>query len=108
MSGILLTVAYDGSRFSGFARQPNARTIAGELLGAVQALDPAVRELRGASRTDAGVHARGQRVAFDSESGIPPRGRVLGTARHLPAEIAVVRAARVPAGFVPRFSMTWG
>jgi tRNA pseudouridine38-40 synthase len=104
VSGILLTVAYEGSRFSGFARQPNARTIAGELLGAVQALDPAVRDVRGASRTDAGVHARGQRVAFDSASGIPPRGWVLGTARHLPPEIAVVRAATVPEGFTPRFA----
>lgn len=101
--GVLLTVAYDGRPFSGFAIQPDQRTVAGELLGALQAIDPAIRELRGASRTDAGVHARGQRVAFDSAAGLPTRGWALATARHLPEEIAVRRAAFVRAGFVPRF-----
>ena len=100
---VLLTVAYDGRRFAGFARQPGQRTIAGELLGAIQALDPSVRDLRGASRTDARVHARGQRVAFDTIVDIPPRGWVLAVTRHLPEEIAVRRAAFVPDGFSPRF-----
>jgi tRNA pseudouridine38-40 synthase len=103
---ILLTVAYDGRRFAGFVPQPGQRTVAGELLGALRALDPGVREIRGASRTDAGVHARGQRVAFDPTRPIPPRGWALGVARHLPDEIAVRRAAVVPAGFVPRFEST--
>jgi tRNA pseudouridine38-40 synthase len=101
--GVLLTIAYDGRRFAGFARQPGQRTVAGELLGALKALDPKVREVRGSSRTDAGVHARGQRVAFDPEVVIPPRGWALGLGRHLPEDIAVRRAALVPAGFVPRF-----
>jgi tRNA pseudouridine38-40 synthase len=101
--GVLLTVAYDGRSFAGFATQPGQRTIAGELLGAVREIDPTVREVRGSSRTDAGVHARGQRVAFDTASTVPTRGWVLGVTRHLPAEIAVRRAARVRAGFVPRF-----
>jgi tRNA pseudouridine38-40 synthase len=101
--GVLLTVAYDGRSFSGFAAQPAQRTIAGELLGALQAVDPSIREIRGASRTDAGVHAHGQRVAFDPTSRIPPRGWVLATSRHLPREIVVRRAALVPRGFSPRF-----
>jgi tRNA pseudouridine38-40 synthase len=101
-AGVLLTVAYDGRPFCGFARQPTARTVAGELLGAVRALDPAVVDLRGTSRTDSGVHAHGQLVAFDSNTGIPPKGWALGLARHLPAEIAVVRAATVEPGFEPR------
>jgi tRNA pseudouridine38-40 synthase len=101
---VLLTVAYDGRRFAGFARQPAQRTIAGELLGAIQALDPTVRDLRGASRTDAGVHAKGQRVAFDTVAEIPPRGWVLAVSRHLPDEIAVRRAAIVADGFSPRFA----
>jgi len=102
--GILLTVAYDGGPFAGFAPQPDQRTIAGELLGALRALDPAVREVRGASRTDAGVHAHGQRVAFDTTMDIPPRGWVLGVTRHLPREIAVRRAAWIAPGFTPRFA----
>jgi len=101
-AGVLLTVAYDGGPFSGFARQTNARTVAGELLGAVRALDPHVRDLRGTSRTDAGVHAHGQLVAFDTGAGIAPRGWALGLARHLPAEISIVRAASVELGFEPR------
>lgn len=104
LTGILLSVAYDGRRFAGFARQPEQRTIAGELLGALRSIDPSIRDLRGASRTDAGVHARDQRVAFDPTLAIPPRGWALGLARHLPEDIAVRRAARVPAGFIPRFA----
>lgn len=65
---------------------------------------PDVAEVRGASRTDAGVHARGQRVAFESERAIPPRGWALGLAKHLPPAIGVRAAARVEAGYVPRFA----
>ena len=101
--GVLLTVAYDGFRFSGFARQTNARTIAGELDGAVRALAPEATPVRGASRTDAGVHALGQRVAFDVPRDLPPRAWLHGINRELPPEIRVTRASAVPAGFEPRF-----
>ncbi|MBI3205896.1 MAG: tRNA pseudouridine(38-40) synthase TruA [Myxococcales bacterium] len=100
--GVLLGVAYDGGPFSGFARQPEARTVAGELDGAVRAIDPSGSLVRGVSRTDAGVHARAQCVAFDTALDIPPRGWALALARHLPDEIAVVRAARVAVGYDPR------
>ena len=103
MRGVLLTVAYDGRPFAGFAPQPEQRTIAGELLGALRAVDPKIREIRGASRTDAGVHARGQRVAFDTEATLPTRGWTLAVSRHLPPEIAVRRAAFVEPGMSPRF-----
>lgn len=102
--GILLSIAYDGRRFAGFARQPDQRTVAGELLGALRCVDPTIREVRGASRTDAGVHALDQRVAFDPSVVIPPRGWALGLARHLPEDIAVRRASLVAPGFVPRFA----
>ncbi|AUX48327.1 tRNA pseudouridine synthase A [Sorangium cellulosum] len=101
--GILLSVAYDGRPFAGYARQRDQRTVAGELLGALRAIDPAIREVRGASRTDAGVHARDQRVAFDTAAPLPPRGWVLATARHLPDEIVIRRASVVRVGFSPRF-----
>lgn len=100
--GVLLTVAYDGSRFAGFARQPTARTIAGELDGAVRAIDATASTVRGASRTDSGVHALSQRVAFDTSMDIPSRGWVLALAQHTSDEIAIVSAARVPAGYDPR------
>ncbi|WP_437599194.1 tRNA pseudouridine(38-40) synthase TruA [Sorangium sp. So ce590] len=101
--GILLSVAYDGRPFAGFARQRDQRTVSGELLGALRAVDPAIREIRGASRTDAGVHAHDQRVAFDTAAPLPPRGWVLATARHLPDEIVIRRAAVVRVGYSPRF-----
>lgn len=101
--GVLATVAYLGSAFAGFAPQPGQRTVAGEILDALRKLDPSIDEVRGVSRTDAGVHAKGQRIAFDASVPIPPRGWVLGTLRHLPREIAFVKAAKIRPNFIPRF-----
>jgi tRNA pseudouridine38-40 synthase len=103
---VLLTVAYDGRPFSGWAMQEGARTVAGELLGAIRAMDPHVTEVRGASRTDAGVHARGQLAAFDPARDIAPKGWALGLSAHLPAEIAIRQAALAPRGAQPRISAT--
>jgi tRNA pseudouridine38-40 synthase len=104
--GILLTVAYDGRRFSGWARQTNARSIAGELDGAIRAIDPKASQTRGLSRTDAGVHAREQLACFDTDKDITLRGWVLALSQHLPDEIAVVRASRVAPGFDARRCLT--
>jgi tRNA pseudouridine38-40 synthase len=95
-------VAYDGATFAGWARQPTQRTVSGELDGAIRALDPRATLTRGVSRTDTGVHARAQLVSFDTDADIDPRGWALGLMPHLPREIAVVRAARVEAGYDPR------
>jgi tRNA pseudouridine38-40 synthase len=84
------------------ARQPNSRTVAGELAGAIETMDPHASVVRQVSRTDAGVHARGQIVSFDSSRNIPSRGWVLGLTRQLPESIAVVGAASVPITFDPR------
>lgn len=100
--GVLLTLTYDGEPFSGYVKQKNGRTVAGELEGAIATVDPKASTTRGVSRTDAGVHARGQLVAFDSTRDIDPRGWVLALNRQLPREISVTRAARTEAGFEPR------
>lgn len=100
--GVLLTLAYDGANYSGFARQTNARSIGGEVEGAIRCIDPRASHLRAVSRTDAGVHARGQIASFDTTKDIDPRGWVLALVQQLPKEIAVVRAARVPVAFDPR------
>lgn len=99
---ILLTVAYDGRNFSGWAIQDRARTVAGELLGAIRAMDPGVDGLRGVSRTDAGVHARGQLAAFTPTRIIAPRGWALGLMTHLPEDITIRRAAVVRDAQDPR------
>ncbi len=100
--GVLLTVSYDGAPFCGYAKQTNGRTVAGELEGAIATVDPRASTTRGVSRTDSGVHARGQLVAFDSTRNIDSRGWVLALNQELPQEIAVVRAARTEPGFEPR------
>jgi len=102
VQGILLTVAYAGGSFHGFVLQANGRTVAQELLGAVQKRDPHVGAFRCVSRTDAGVHARGQLVAFDMTRVISPRGWVLAVNQDLPDEVSVRHAAVVAVGFDPR------
>jgi tRNA pseudouridine38-40 synthase len=99
--GILLKVAYDGSRYSGLAIQDNAHTIAGALRRAILTLAPGSSSLRVCSRTDAGVHARGQYVAFDTDQFIPNRGWVLGLSSLLPRDVTVLSAACVPPAFSP-------
>ncbi|MBV9945511.1 MAG: tRNA pseudouridine(38-40) synthase TruA [Myxococcales bacterium] len=100
----MLEVAYDGSAFRGWARQPGARTVEETLQGAVLAIDPRAGPVRGASRTDAGVHAEAQVVAFDTTADIAPRGWVLGLNRHLPDDLAVRSARLLAPGFSPRFA----
>jgi len=104
LHGVLLEVAYDGTAFHGWASQPRVRTVQETLFGAVAAMDERASAPRGASRTDAGVHAVAQLVAFDTSHRIPARGWVLGLNRHLPADVAVRSACAVPAGYTPRFA----
>jgi tRNA pseudouridine38-40 synthase len=100
--GVLLLVSYDGTAFHGWARQSGMRCVEDTLCGAVMAIDPRSSPIRGASRTDAGVHAQGQLAAFDTKLDVPARGWVLGLNRQLPDDLAVRGARRVAAGFSPR------
>ncbi|MGH7271385.1 MAG: tRNA pseudouridine(38-40) synthase TruA, partial [Polyangiaceae bacterium] len=100
----MIEVAYDGTDFHGWAAQKGMRTVQETLFGAVSAMDPRASAVRGASRTDAGVHADAQMAAFDATMAIPARGWVLGLNQHLPADVAVRAARAVPPGYVPRFA----
>jgi tRNA pseudouridine38-40 synthase len=105
---IRLTLAYDGTRFRGWARQPDpaTRTIEGVVAAQLErVLREAVR-LSVAGRTDAGVHARGQVASFSTTSSLAPDRlqRALNSA--LAPEVVVVDAAEVPDGFHARFSAT--
>lgn len=102
--GVLLTVAYDGTAFSGWAAQRDARTVEDALRGAIHALDPRAEGPRGSSRTDAGVHAEGQLAAFDASLEIPARGWVLALNQHLPDDVSVRAARTVPVSYSPRFA----
>jgi tRNA pseudouridine38-40 synthase len=103
VEGVRLTIAYDGTDFAGWARQPGQRTVQGTLEDAIEAMAGARCELRGASRTDAGVHASGQVAAFDSPRAIPARGWMLGLDAALPPDVAVTAAETCAVGYAPRF-----
>ncbi len=97
-----LTVAYDGARFSGWARQPGLRTVQETLEGAVsQILSGTPVELTVAGRTDAGVHALGQVASFELDREPPDRfaSRINAV---LPRDVAVLAAERAPHGFDAR------
>lgn len=103
MHGVRLRVAYDGSGFAGWQRQPALRTVAGELERALEAIVGEPIEVRGASRTDAGVHADDQVAAFDSPRELPMVGWVRALNGKLPEDIAVRVAEPCPLGYRPRF-----
>ena len=102
--GVLVTLGYDGTDFSGWAVQRDARTVEEVLRGAVLALDPRATGPRGCSRTDAGVHAQGQLAAFDTSLYMPPRGWVLQLNQNLPDDVTVRRARAVDVAYNPRFT----
>ena len=68
-----LDIEYDGSGFSGWAKQPGLRTVQGELEAALATVLREPVELTVAGRTDAGVHARGQVASFATDARGPRR-----------------------------------
>jgi tRNA pseudouridine38-40 synthase len=132
---VRLDVAYDGSGFSGWSRQPGLRTVQGELEAALATIfrrTPPAPLLTVAGRTDAGVHAAGQVAHLDlapdqvasldrphrggaaraAGSGSAPLG-IAAIARRLngiagpEADLHVRSSAIAPAGFDARFSAVW-
>ena len=107
-----LDLAYDGTDFSGWARQNDRRTVQGvleEWIPRLLRLPEPVR-LTCAGRTDAGVHARGQVCHLDLAPGVIADGgttllRRLG--RVLPSDVVVTALTRAPAGFDARFAAIW-
>jgi tRNA pseudouridine38-40 synthase len=105
MQTFRLTLEYDGSRFSGWQEQVNARTVQGELKQAARELLRAEVDIQGAGRTDAGVHAVGQ-VAHLKLRGRPTRLAPAEILRdlneRLPASIAVLDLVEAPPNFHAR------
>ncbi|TDC46986.1 tRNA pseudouridine(38-40) synthase TruA [Micromonospora sp. KC207] len=107
-----LTVAYDGTNFSGWAAQPARRTVAGVLTGTLDLVLGAgvATGLTVAGRTDAGVHATGQVCHLDLPAAVwrEHEGRLLRRlARLLPTDVRVRAMTEVPADFDARFSATF-
>lgn len=103
MKKILLTIAYDGTRYFGWQRQENFITVEGEVEKALSKLFNANVELRGASRTDTGVHALGQRATFEISTTIPTCRLPYAINNILPDDIRVHKAEEVSAKFHPQY-----
>lgn len=106
MRTLRLLVEYDGTAYAGWQRQASdaaPATVQGTLEEALEAFTGSVVRTRGASRTDAGVHARGQVMAFETDRDrIPALGFERGLRSFLPRDIVVRDAQEMPAGWDPR------
>ena len=101
---LALIVEYDGAGYHGFQFQPKAPTVQGALEEAIHKLTGERVRVKVAGRTDAGVHAVGQVVAFDTSSTLPPNTVLEALNHHLPADVAVREAHTVAPDFDPRRS----
>ncbi len=101
-----MVVAYDGSGFRGFARQPGQRTVSGELARAISNFARHSVELVCAGRTDSGVHAQGQVVQADVAPSVDLIALKRAVNRQLAPEVVVRSLVAAPAGFDARHSAT--
>ncbi|OQR92660.1 tRNA pseudouridine synthase A [Achlya hypogyna] len=102
------TVAYDGKAFMGFQAQdktPPVRTVQAVLEDAVKRTTGESVRIRGASRTDKGVHARGQVISFESTV-VDDSTFLRAINTRLPDDVAVVALAKVSSAFDPRKDST--
>lgn len=104
---IRLTVAYDGGAFYGFQRQREEPTVQSVLEAALSELNRAPTEVRGAGRTDSGVHAREQVVCFFPSLAIPEERWPFAVNQRLPAELVVRKADEVSDHFDPVRQAKW-
>lgn len=103
---IALVVEYDGTNYKGFQVQANGRTVQGELEKAVHKLLGRQVRVKGASRTDSGVHAEGQVVAFYANAGYVEDVYRNALNHYLPEDIRVKAAYRARPDFDPRRDAT--
>ncbi|MCD8547945.1 MAG: tRNA pseudouridine(38-40) synthase TruA [Aeromonadaceae bacterium] len=103
---IALGIEYDGSRYYGWQRQREVISVQAELERALSRIADHPVEVQCAGRTDAGVHATGQVIHFDTAQPRKLAAWTLGMNANLPPDIAVRWAKEVPDDFHARFSAT--
>jgi len=102
-----ITIEYDGGPFVGWQMQTNGASVQAALAAAIRAFSGEAVEVRGAGRTDAGVHARGQVAHFDLAKAMRTDQIREAINHHLkPAPVAVLACEAVAADFDARFSAT--
>ncbi len=103
---LALSLAYLGTGYHGFQVQENALTVTQVLQDAICAVVGVREEIKGCSRTDAGVHALAYCVSFFTDSRIPCEKLPLALNAHLPPDLRVFDAREVPQEFHARYSCT--
>ena len=106
MKRVKLTVAYDGTNYCGWQVQPNGITIESELNKHLSELLKEEIHVIGASRTDAGVHAKGNVAVFDTSARMPAEKISYALNTRLPEDIRIQKSCEVAADFHPRFRKT--
>jgi len=104
MRNVRLVLEYDGTDFAGWQRQADARTVQEVVETAIAGMVHEPVLLRGAGRTDAGVHARAQVASFHTASRIPCEGLQRGLNGSLPADVAITAVDDVAEDFDARRS----
>ena len=94
-----LTLAYDGTDFAGWQWQPRQRTIQGELETTLERITGARPKCFASGRTDAGVHALGQVVSFDSATRLSSPELTKALNAELPEDMLVFDVVEAPSGF---------
>jgi tRNA pseudouridine38-40 synthase len=102
MARVKLVLEYDGTNYCGWQIQENATSVQGRVQKAIHDLVGQQVIVMAAGRTDSGVHARGQVVAFDSPRQLPLKAYWMGLNSLLPEDISVVKAEEVDEAFDPR------
>lgn len=102
MKRVMLTVAYDGTAYSGFQVQENAATIEGELNRCLRELLKEEIKVTGGSRTDAGVHALCNVAVFDTQARMPGEKISYALNQRLPEDIRIRKSEETAADFHPR------
>jgi tRNA pseudouridine38-40 synthase len=104
MGTIKLTLEYDGTAYAGWQRQLNQPTIQAKIEEAIVKIAQQKIPVVAAGRTDAGVHALGQVVSFQSNKSLPISKWPLAMNNYLPDDITVLSCERVPDDFHARYS----
>jgi len=104
---IKVVLEYDGTNFAGWQQQADARTVEAELKKALKAVTGLDHKVYAAGRTDAGAHAEGQVVNFQTDGRVSPQRMVAALNARLPDDVAVLSAEMVPDEFHARYSARW-
>jgi tRNA pseudouridine38-40 synthase len=102
-----VVLEYDGSGFAGWQQQAHGRTVEAEVKRALRKVTAAEHKVYAAGRTDAGAHAEGQVVSFETQSRITPQRLMAALNAHLPKDVSVLSAEEAPNGFHARYSARW-